>query len=659
MSAIGAVFCRDGGGPPRGRLAAMSAALRGFGARTVHRRTGPTGLVRTVSAGLAPEDACDPGIVEAGGGRLLLFDGCLHHRQDLAAALGVGQGAARDWADSALFARAWERWGEDSLVRAEGEFAAVVWDPAHYTLTVFCSPLLAPPLFFAIDRRRAIVATAPRAIFAWGDLPRRLDDAYLAGSMALVYGDARASFWRHVRSLAPGETLTVSPDSERIRRHYDLAARVRPVRLPRDSDYLEAANEHLRRAVADAMPPPTASPSVLLSGGLDSTTVAVAALELLEGKPGRAPLVSFTAVPEPGWDGRVPRGQVGDEGPLVRRLQEAYPALDARFVDAAGLGPGHALERMIERAEAPPLSPANQPWLHECLRRSRAAGRRTVLTGQSGNATFSFGGAPRLASLLGAGRWRTLLREAAALPHGRLGPLRPILKLAVPSYLPAWMRPPANARLLRHRHWRRYSAIHPAFARDMRLEETTRQRGLGLYSSVGRSCLEAQVRILQNPIRQGPRRWTSLALAAIHDLALRDPLGDRRLVEWCLGLPDEQYLHRGQSRRLVRRLMRNRLPAEVLAAPFGRQAADRHLRIGRNLHRIRDRFEGWRADPEVAGRLDLDRLLRVLDTWPDRTPLSPADHPEWAFIYNGVERAFATGHFIRWATGAQGRAHRE
>ena len=572
--------------------------------------------------------------------------------------MGVGQSAARDWADSALFARAWERWSEDSLVRAEGEFAAVAWDPAHRTLTVLCSPLLAPPLFFAIDRRRAIVATAPRAIFAWGDLPRRLDDAYLAGSMASVYGDARASYWRHVRSLAPGETLEVSPDSERIRRHYDLAARVRPVRLPSDSACLEAANEHLQRAVADAMPP-DASPSVLLSGGLDSTTVAVTALDLLEGRPGCAPLVSFTAVPEPGWDGRVPRGQVGDEGPLVRRLQEAYPALDARFVDAAGLGPDHALERMIERAEAPPLSAANQPWLHECLRRSRAAGRRTVLTGQSGNATFSFGGLPRLASLLGAGRWRTLLREAAALPHGRLGPLHPILRFAVPSYLPAWMRPPGNARLGRIGHWRRYSAIHPAFARDMRVEETARQRGMGLYSSVGRSCLETQMRILQNPIRQGPRRWTSLALATIHDLAWRDPLGDRRLVEWCLGLPDEQYLHRGQLRRLVLRLMRNRLPAEVLAAPLGRQAADRHLRIGRNLHRVRGRFEDWRADPEVAGRLDLDRLLRVLDTWPDRTPLSPADHPEWALVQSGVDRALATGHFIRWATGAQGRAHRE
>lgn len=60
--------------------------------------------------------------------------------------------------------------------------------------------------------------------------------------------------------------------------------------------------------------------------------------------------------------------------------------------------------------------------------------------------------------------------------------------------------------------------------------------------------------------------------------------------------------------------MVGRLSAEVLSARHGLQGADRHLRLGRNLPRIRHTFEGWRSDPEVAGRIDRDRLLRVLDT---------------------------------------------
>ena len=652
MSAIAAVFCRDGGEPPQQRLAEVSAALSLFGTGMATERSGPTCIVRAASTGFTPEDAGDAGIVAIGGGRLLAFDGCLHHRPDLVAALG--QPHSRDWADAALFARAWERWGEGAVGHADGEFAAIVWDPAGKTLTALCSPLRAPPLYFSVNSRRAIVATAPRAIFAWGDLPRRLDDAHLAGSLVLHSAAPRATYYRDVQSLAPGETLTVAPDSWRTHQHYELAERVRPVRLPRQSDYVDAAGELVRAAVGSAMRS-VETPSILLSGGLDSTTVAVTALDILQGQaPGGAPLTSFTGVPEAEWDGRVLRWHVGDEGPLVRLLRDARPELDARFVDAAGLGLDHELTRMIELAEAPPRNPNNQPWLHECLRLSRAAGRRTLLTGGVGNATLSFGGLPRLAALLRAGRWRTLWREAAAL-DGR-ETLKTILKRTVPPHLPAWACAKANARFpsLGSVDWRSYSPIHPSFAGDMGVEGTARRQRLNIYHSLAGSCREQQMRMLLGPASAHQRSLT-LARSAIHDVAERSPLGDRRLVEWCLGLPDEQYLHLGQDRRLVRGLMRGRLPAEVLAGPVDVQGADWHLRLGRSLRRVRSTFEDWRSDPEVAGRLDLDRLLRALDNWPTRTPLSPADHPEQRLIRQGVGWALAHGRFIRWATnGAQG-----
>ena len=615
------------------------------------RCAGPAGLVWAVPTGFTPEDAGDAGIVAIGGEggeRLIAFDGRLHHRADLIAALGRRR--IHGWADSALFAYAWKHWGEGALRHVDGEFAAAVWDPTRKTLTALCSPLRAPPLHFAVNRRRAIVATTPRAIFAWGDLPRRLDDAQLAGSLVLHQVDARATYWRDVQSLAPGETLTITPASWRVRRHYELGARVREVRLPRDSDYIDAADEQLKAAVGDALRC-TGTPSILLSGGLDSTSVAVTALGLLRDRPGSAPLTSFTAVPEKGWDGRLRRGEVGDEGPLVRLLRDAHPELNARFVDAAGLDHDHGLARFIETAEAPPRNPNNLPWLLECRRLCRTAGGRTLLTGNVGNATLSFGGLPRFPSLLRTGRWRTLWREAAALHSPR--PLRTALKFAVPPLLPAWARAKVNARWHRgFADWRSYSPIHPSFARDMRVGETARRWGLGIYFSLAGSCREQQMQMLLDPEVQGSAfRSKNLAWSAIHGVAERNPLVDRRFVEWCLGLPDKQYLHLGQARRLVRRLMHGRLPAEVLAGPIGVQGADMHLRLGRDLRRVRSMFEDWRSDPEVAGRLDLDRLLRVLDDWPNGRPLSPAEHPEWRLVRQGVGRALAHGRFIRWATG--------
>ena len=50
------------------------------------------------------------------------------------------------------------------------------------------------------------------------------------------------------------------------------------------------------------------------------------------------------------------------------------------------------------------------------------------------------------------------------------------------------------------------------------------------------------------------------------------------------------------------------------------------------------------------------RLLRILDTWPATTPLSPADHPDHQVAQVGIDRALATGCFIRWVTGEGGGA---
>ena len=56
---------------------------------------------------------------------------------------------------------------------------------------------------------------------------------------------------------------------------------------------------------------------------------------------------------------------------------------------------------------------------------------------------------------------------------------------------------------------------------------------------------------------------------------IRQPLADARLVEFCLALPEDQYLRDGEARRLIRRAMAPHLPPVVLAnSQRGLQAAD-------------------------------------------------------------------------------------
>ena len=654
MTDFAAVFCRDGQPVDRSNLLRVAAALKPPAAASGRPWCdGTAGLVGIPERRFVPENTLDSQPVDADG-LLLLFDGVLAHRGELIDALAIEpRGAARQ-ADSALFAHAWKRWGADAALRAEGRFAAVVWDPRARLLVAVCSPLDAPPLYYAVDRRRAILASVPRGIFAWGDLARRLDDAVLASHMVNDRGDGRATCYHGVSALLPGEVLTVSPKAARTRRYYDLAERARPVRLAADADYVEAADELLRGAVASAMRT-TEPPAIALSGGLDSSALAVTALDLLANRNDATRLASFTTTNAPGWDGRARAGIVADESHRVRALGRMYPALDARFFHVGNIDAERMLQlhgRMVELIELPIRRSLSMRGGYELARLAAQAGHDVVLDGTYGNSNLSYSGFALLPRLFRSGRLPSLLRESAGAPRGRrLGRFSPLLHYGLYHNLPRRAHNVIKWFVYGRHVWADTSPIHPGFARAMRVDERARASD---YLGRGRACArDALLTRWDSIARRHHHRATRGLTEALCGVQVRSPFSDRRLVEWCIGIPDEQYLRDGRSRRLIRRMMEGRLPSETLTGPRGMSEQDWHLHMTRDLPEVRATFERWREDPGVSERVDLDRCMRLVDAWPQRTPRSRREHPEYLFIRHGLEHALAAGRFIRWVEGGR------
>lgn len=581
----------------------------------------------------------------ATGASLLLFDGLLADRKGLIDALGIEPRRAAQQTDGELFARAWARWGERTGLQVEGAFAAVVWCPRTRVLAAVCSPLDAPPIYYSVNRHRAIVTTAPRAIFAWGDLPRRLDDGVFASSMINDPGDGRATCWRGVSSLLAGETLTVSPKTAQVRQFYDLAERARPIRLATDADYVDAAGELLRDAVGSAMRA-METPAIRLSGGLDSSAIAVAALERLASRGDPAPLVSLTGVPEPGTG-----GQFDDElRQRIRGLVAMYPALDARFYQSRGIDSDQTQQRLIELIELPSRTDWDAPTVGGLARAAAAAGRNVVLIGNGGNYALSYDGLALLATLLRAGRLPSLLRESAGGVSGaRLGRLSPLLHYALYRNLPRRLHGVVRGLVYGRQGWADYSAIHPAFARAHQVDERARAAGFDPHGRGRTSVREVLLSRWEAMRRRHFYRGLFRACEAAFGIQTRSPFWNRRLVEWCVGLPDEQFLQGGQSRRLIRRLMSGRLPPEILGARLVSPASESPLREI-DLPATRATLERWRQDPSVAERIDLDRLLRLLDAARE-APVTRRNRSDHLFIRDGLSHALAVGRFIRWAEG--------
>jgi asparagine synthase (glutamine-hydrolysing) len=200
----------------------------------------------------------------------------------------------------------------------------------------------------------------------------------------------------------------------------------------------------------------------------------------------------------------------------------------------------------------------------QIYREAEAAGVRVVLDGSDGDTVISHGWA-YLAELAGTGRWISLYREARALSRRHAKPMAGLLRRhlvgAIPGAARASLRG-ARARLGRQPAGRRGPEIlNPSFARR-----------IGYADRYAAFEAEAFARV---PTEQSHhlRRLTSgfvpSALEAIDRLGAwrrvepRHPFYDRRLVEFCFGLPPEQKLRDGWTRVVLRRGLSDLLPPAI------------------------------------------------------------------------------------------------
>ena len=639
MSGIGAIFRRDGRevSPREAQAMARALAVHGPDREDLHL-DGAVALVHRLFAD-TPEARLGRQPVEgAGGRRRLLFDGRLDNREDLARALDLDAAELAGLSDAALAMRSWDRWGEDAPERWIGPHAAILWDEADQALTALRDPLGRRLLTWWETPELFAIATAPKGLHALPEIPRRLDRIRFAQALTQHYGDAERSWYEGVRRLPPCGRLRVDRRSLRLGAGRRLADRVRDVTPASEAACAEEAHALLDQAVRARLRGAQGA-GLFLSGGLDSSTLAVKAAAQLGAARGpldgplHGLLHGYVAVPGPDWDGRVPRGWYGDETPSVRALAARVPNLRAQFVDAADLPLDHREAAFLHCAEAPRRNVVSLAWMHAIFERARGDGVSVLLNGYHGDFTLSHEGSGLLLELWRAGRLGPLLRElrAGGAGPGRIG--RRLLGELVFPLLPAraWR---AKERLRgRHgegsrRNWPRASLIHAAFAREAEVERWAAPGPGGLWQGEQppADLRLARIRAIEEYAAEGAE--FSLGMSSLHGVALRDPYSDLRLLEWSLGLPEAMHRRDGRGRRLIRRMMADALPPEILDRPpersRGMQSADWHARLSRELPALR----AWAArqrEGAAERELDLDAIEAMLDAWPSQTVIDGSD----------------------------------
>ena len=651
MSAIFGLVRVNGDGLPRHALATMRSAAAAHGGDGSGAWTGSSAGLGQQLKRVTPEDASErQPLVSRDRMRVLVSDGRIDNRRELAGQLGLPR-PSPDVPDSAFIMAAYERWGDDCADHLIGSFSFAVWDERRKRLLLARSPFGAKPVFFHQAADFVAFATMPRALFALPGVPRKLCLSSVADNLILVPPEPGASLFHGIRSLEPGHAVTVDHRGCRVREFWRPELR-HELRLGRDEEYVAAFTELFNRVVADQLRSLTPV-GVLMSGGLDSTSVAAMAAPLLARRGER--LAAFTGAPRAGFREPDAPDWLVDEAPLAGTVAARYENIDLSVIRAKGLFLD-GLDRYFDAAEMPYEGTASRVWYEEIMAEAQRRGIGVLLTGKCGNLTVSWNGGGLLRSLVSAGRWPAAWREARdRAPGGRARPaarvlasggLIPQLPSGAQLAITRW-RGNDDPLLARENWWAPVSPIHPEFAREQAVAARSRARACDHWLMRRIDTPASRLRRLMYDVHH--ISGVNGACSARYGVDIRDPTADTRIAEFCLSLPEEQYRRGGVPRSLIRRAMADRLPTEILVDERrGIDTADWFERLSGARVAVHEELRLLEQSETAAAVLDLPRMRRLAD----RFDAPAADLQQRMLDYRYVlERGLMTGRFLRWFDG--------
>ena len=606
MSGLAFSLDRDGTSDPGTALRALAAAaphrspggLRNASTSRAHAGA----LIGSGASRAAVATSHDDGI-------LVAADARLDNHHDLARQLAIDPASS----NAELILAAYRRWNLDAPARFIGDFAFALWDASREQLVAARDPFGMRPLHYRIEPSRILVASEVAQILAVPGVPRTVHEAALLGSLA---GVTRPDWTYHqgILRLPPGHLL-------RITRSTSQTARFWPPPIPPSNDPPDQLAAQLRqllaRSTGDRIEREPA-PALLLSGGIDSTSIAALSGDLHRQRPA-SPLLrtySFAYTTTPEADERTTSDLVAATAGLPNvavPTEGTWPLADGPDGGPSAGSPFLLLSHLL---------------LDRAARTAAQQGVTSIISGHRGDALLGRGIYDYLGRLTSQGP-RTTWRELTAHHHRTGIPRRTLTQHYLLRPLPAAIWPPDRAPRLRAllrplltlRRRDLPAWLHPDAFHRLGLHELPTApvvppslRGHGH----GHPARYAAI-LDDNDMRAAEAFELTVAHAG---LEYADPWADRRIAELILSIPPHRTSRGGNEKWLTHQAIRGLVPEPALTNPHPAtpEAFYRHGLLDEGRETVRALLK----QPLTAdlGLIDATRLLETYEGMVARDPLA-------------------------------------
>lgn len=451
--------------------------------------------------------------------------------------------------DTEVVVHAFEEYGDRCVEHLNGMFVFVVWDVRRRRLTIVRDRLGIKPLYYWVSRDQIVFGSELKAVIAHPAVPRRIDLIALDQFLTLEYVPSPRTIFQGVHKLPPGHRLIFRETGLTVERYWDVELREVPTDEAGCVEMLtDLIRDSVRLRLASDVPL-----GALLSGGIDSSTVVAFVSEASS-----TPVRTFSI----GFD-----DETYDELPYARAVAARFSTNHCEEVLRPDIAP--LAERLVAHLDEPFGDFSVFPTY--LVSRLASQSVKVVLSGDGGDEVF--GGYDTYVA-------QHVDRYYRRLPRTLRQTILPVVMDWVPPQSPKkglvnkakrFVEGGALPAPLQHTRWM-------MFMRDDHKSQLYRpDLKASLDGSVATSVLESH---FQRAARFDPlaqQQYVDIKTYLVDDILTkvdrmsmaasieaRVPLLDHRIVEFALSLPARSKLRHEQTKVILQRAMRGRLPDVVL-----------------------------------------------------------------------------------------------
>ncbi|MFJ8352999.1 lasso peptide isopeptide bond-forming cyclase [Bacillus paramycoides] len=550
-------------------------------------------------------------------------DAIIDNRDELFEKLQVDYSDRKNMTDSELILLSYQKWGEAAPKYLVGDFAFMIWDEKKQILFGARDFSGSRTLYFYRGEEKFAFCTLINPLFTLPYVEKKLNEQWIAEFLAIPVNfesvDPQLTVYKYIEQVPPSHTILVKEGEVKFSRYYTPTAG-KMLNLKSNEEYEEAFREVYQSAVKARLRTHH-QVGAHLSGGLDSGSVVSFAAKDLRAENKK--LHTFSYVPVEGFEDWTHKGRIADERPFIQSTVEHVGNIQDYYLELPERSPLSEIDDWLETMEIPYKFFENTFWLSGVYEKASQNGIGVLLSGQRGNWTVSWG--PILdyqAMLLKKLHWIRFYRELHLYSRNIGAKKSRVFEVVRRKAFPFLHQ------LLSSEEQDVFpTIINPEFAKKMNVFNRLKEQDIDI---TGMSILNAYD--MKREQFEKTYYWSingtyETKLSLRYALWDRDPTNDLRVIQFCLSVPEEQYVQNGLDRSLIRRATKNFLPDKVRLNQRvrGVQGADGVYRMSPFWNEFIEEVEELSVDPVISEFLNVEVIKKAI------SKICKEPRPEYAF----------------------------